>query len=329
MYKFNFICIIAVAFNMQCADTQKTGSVISCTIAELLSNTSAMLAKNVDACKAFKSAMSSVPSNSTQEGMKTYWAALQAQLEECEAKNPIFLLSECMAMNCILTRSRLSIFRDEFEKRVSDEFIAKSNTTENGMRYVSFAGGELFSDFVIMSKILSQKPTQKVTMCVIDSCLKEYMRARCLHKLGASIEPQEAFSIGSMKVRGFKGKEKSFVAHARLHQFITSLRSGFPKAQFSLYAYSSIHTYLEEVPSKEECFIVGADFNEIGLFTQLLGKSLEHNRNTTAFALLRTCGPSGVFVCISQWHKANQDNQIATPLNAWEIRPLKTAERKD
>lgn len=87
-----------------------------------------------------------------------------------EQKCPIFLLSECQADFCPLSRNNTLSCRKAFEIRMTDVLLEKLNsrTNQNPTEYVSFASGELFQDLVILTRVLAKNPNATMNIHFID-----------------------------------------------------------------------------------------------------------------------------------------------------------------
>lgn len=89
-------------------------------------------------------------------------------------KNPIFLLSECDAGTCGLSRYQNSN-RSHYED-VCIKYL-KKHKNQNKINYVSFACRAMFQDLVILTKAIKLHGIKNINLHLIDAAFTDYIEA--------------------------------------------------------------------------------------------------------------------------------------------------------
>lgn len=189
-----------------------------------------------------------------------------ALLQKFEKKCPLLFLGECTKESwgaCLLSRTYQQRYRNEFEKKVTNALIKKSNLhTDRAIQYVSFASGGGFQDLVILAKTLAQKPNAKIIIHLIDLKHTIYKAACDLLNDDQEIQKDKLFDYNSIsenfivnaRQRGnMKGSDEEIYnflkdtcseIREKNIQFISWLQKMFPKAHLSLYIHDNVKNYL-------------------------------------------------------------------------------------
>lgn len=182
-----------------------------------------------------------------------------------EQRYPLCLLQECEQKTCVLTRSINPSHRSCFEERASQLLLEKMGAHEQ-VNCADFGTGGAWSNLIIATKTLAQKPDGAINFHFIDKQYEPYVKAAHFLKVASReiTSNQKPLDFGScfdeyiQFLRGQKAMKDGeilpsqiitdmFMIHRRYKQFLTFLQSTFPKAKLSLFIYDSTDGYLEYI----------------------------------------------------------------------------------
>jgi len=201
---------------------------------------------------------------------------LLSLIKTYEKKHPLFLLGECVQgdgflsglLDCPLLRRVTPSYRASFEEKVSQQLIEKielNEESESPINYTSFGCGGAFSEFIILTKVLSKKPNANLVIHFIDHNYVFYVfAADCLGFSRKIIKNQKQFDFSNnlYKCRKYiasKGpmpqlSDNDFLIkllsnciqiQQQNEQFLRELMQSFPNAKLSLFIHESTDSYLK------------------------------------------------------------------------------------
>lgn len=191
---------------------------------------------------------------------------LNSLIQSHEQKSPIFLLGECTQegeWSCMLSRTYQSKYREQFEKRVVDALVAKTESCDNAVQYVGFGSGHMYQDLVVLCKTLTSNPNASLSVHLIDPQYSCFTDIRDAMNLDRQVKPDTHTNLlQSMPelIKVYREKiEDNYTLDNEIsktiqvvytkgentaRQFITFLHKAFPKASLSLYLHDSHTAYL-------------------------------------------------------------------------------------
>ncbi len=171
---------------------------------------------------------------------------LQPLFDALEAQCPLFLLNECEKEGsgvCTLSRSYCPKYRSCFEQRGAEGLLYRMNATLDYTHYADFASGGNYQALVIIVLALAKKPDARLCIHLIDTENIEHIGVR--EKLGMTREISPDRPIPFARVRGEERDKARLALQERRHlQFISFLRSCFPRADISLHIHDTVESYL-------------------------------------------------------------------------------------
>ncbi len=243
------------------------------------------------------------------------YQAIQVIIAKYEQQCPFFLLGECSADFCLLTRTDNPGFRRIFEEIVSDALLKKLQTQPK-VEYTSFGSGGMLQDLLIATRTLAQKPDAHLIINLIDINFTPYVASRDLLKDTREISPTYTICLNPIidQIIDLTHKEwggdpqtpahelvtqisgEIFYQEARIKQFVTCLKKMFPDAKITLLVHNTQAEYLSYRKKNNLSYpdvIATADIQDeisllrrsIGQYRTLISETVTNNPSSKNFFL--------------------------------------------
>lgn len=221
----------------------------------LLQNPIDFVQNNKEIQKSFKQEWDALVDQSALNKQKFMKEAV-AIAQKCEQQNPLFLIKECTASTCGLTRSLFNTSRAEFESKASNLLEKLIELFPNDtIKYTDYGSGAGLTSLIIATSILMKKSSAKLDICLIDPEYGPAFEYREKNDQQCAVIPQDLDSLYEHTKNTFQ-KKLELVAdfsplftllliEMRHRQFISWLTREFPFATLSLNFYQSAQHYLE------------------------------------------------------------------------------------
>ncbi len=102
---------------------------------------------------------------------------LKKMIQNYEQKSPIFLLNECFARSCKLSRQHAPQYRNCFDNKTVSTLVEKLQSPDP-VHYASFGSGYMFQDLILMTKTLALVPNARLVLHLIDLAYKPPVKFR-------------------------------------------------------------------------------------------------------------------------------------------------------
>ncbi len=184
------------------------------------------------------------------------------QVAKAEQQWPIFLLDECQKDSCILSRNKNPQFRGKYEERVSEALGKKIKESPYArLNYTSFASGNMFQDFVILTKALAKNPRAHIIINLIDTKYAFYELYKDRVNKHRIVQKGDINFDTYNQVEDFQ-KNMILYLHVAANQFTRTLENMFPEATLTLALHASCASYINYLEDKKYTYpdvLVSAD----------------------------------------------------------------------